>query len=142
MRNKSPELVDKNSIHSFTERIFDSTINEILTDLPLERRKLVTSSPSLYEEENIHLMYTLKIEGKEIHVCVSFDEFLLDILDVKPIIYFPPTTLGKRRLEELKRHISVNMILETEPILIPVSKLVNKEEIKIKSLKIRKKKNF
>ena len=136
LRNKSPDLLDKNSIQSFTEKIFDSTIYKILTDLPLERRKLVTSSPSLYEEENIHLMYTLKIEGKEIHVCVSFDEFLLDILDIKPIIYFPPTTLGKRRLEELKRYISVNMILETEPIFIPVSKLVNKEEIKMGKIEV------
>ncbi len=142
LRIKSPESVDKNSVHSFTERIFDSTINEILTDLPLERRKLVTSSPSLYEEENIHLMYTLQIEEKKTYICVSFDEFLLDILDIKPIIYFPPTTLGKKRLEELKRYISVNIILETEPVLIPVSKLINKDEIKIKSLKIRKKKNF
>jgi hypothetical protein len=140
------ELLEKNGTpfnktsQEIIEAFLDQLASQILEEINLKKKKLLTSYISFYEDDVISFSFDCSVENKDIKVYVIFEEYLLDFIENSQIIYSPLTTLGKKNLKELKKYIPVRIVFETAPVYIPSFLLKEGEEIAINNLKVRRKK--
>ena len=129
---------DNNNTQQYIENILEKTSLSIFENLPLKKNKIVLSKPVFYEEDFVCIKFDCKISNKEAYFYVSFDEILIDLMEIKPFIFYSPTTLGKKNINQLKKHTFVKVTLETKPVKISKKQLKENMEITLNEINIIK----
>ncbi len=135
--NKEIFIKEKSSTQQYIEAFLEKSLSEILEEIPLRKKKLISSSLSFYEDEVEILSFNARINNKEIKIFISFDKILFEVFEISPFIFSPLTSVGKKNLNKLKEVIPVKVVSETYPIKVPFSLLREGSEIPLKGIKIK-----
>jgi len=136
---KNSLIVNENeNAQKVVEKFLEDVGNRILNDVEMKKRKIYTTQLVFYEDDVSHIQYEVEIEDVRLNLFVSFDEFLLDTVEVKPIIFSTPTNKGKKSLEALKKRTYIKILYETKKIDIESSELYAGNEITIKKIEIKR----
>ncbi len=124
-----------NNLYSIMESISLSMVKTIQNDFPFRFKKINSSAIQFYNDDFIAFDYAVNIADDNVTVSIFFEELMLEAVEPEAFIYSPPTSYGRKLLEKLKRKITVELSVESEPVNIDLNMLKEGTVVDLSSVK-------
>ncbi|SNZ03925.1 hypothetical protein SAMN06265182_0508 [Persephonella hydrogeniphila] len=124
-------LNEKFNTQRFVENLSENFVSELKKDIPFSFKKINIGTIQFYEDSFVKLEYIFDIGDNQVEISVWIEKELVETGEFSPVIYTPPTSVGKKRIKRLKEILPVEVSIDTEPIMIKREQLKVGNELKV-----------